>query len=69
MAGYEVIFDVLKKTRIHAEKYNLSAVLDAVRHAENLALLEICRVDFENHGTGYHDLLESFSPIRQEVKH
>jgi hypothetical protein len=69
MSEYEVIFDVLHKVRIHAEKYDLRAVLEGVKLAEEAALAEICRVDLENHGKGYDTLLDIFSSISQVVKH
>ncbi len=69
MSKYEAIFDALKNVRTFSENNNLTEVMQAVQHAEKMAMTEICNVDLKKHGTGYDALLNAMFPEIRDTKH
>ncbi len=69
MSKYSIIFDALRDVRTYSGNNNMKAVLEAVEHAEKMAMTEICKVDLEKHGPGYDALLYSIFPNTGSIVH
>lgn len=69
VSKYAVIFDALKAVRTYAKETNMEAVIQAVEHAENMAMMEICRVDLEKPSDEFDALLNAVFPNMQGAIH
>lgn len=69
MSKYAVIFDALKDVRTYSKDNNMDAVLRAVKHAENMAMIEICQVDLEKHSDGFDALMYAVFPKMRGAIH
>lgn len=62
MSKYSVIFDALKNVRGYSERHKMDELLQAVKFAEDTAMIEICNVDLEKHGSGYDAIMHAIFP-------